>query len=226
MRVNSRADRLHLGCGLIAPDGWLNVDGSVQATLARLPWIRRALSSLRLAPPGQASIPWPNNVLRWDLRRRLPFADGRFAAVYSSHLLEHLYRSDALRLLRECRRVLKPGGAIRAVVPDLRSLVDAYVRSCGRGGDPAREFLAALNLRAESDVEGPWAYRLYQGITDFHRHKWMYDERSLVLLLQEAGFSEVGRREFRESRIPGIDQVEEGSRVLDGAGVCVEGVRG
>jgi predicted SAM-dependent methyltransferase len=49
---------------------------------------------------------------------RLPFESSSLAFVYSEHFLEHLFLDEALSLLKECHRVLGPGGVIRTVVPD------------------------------------------------------------------------------------------------------------
>jgi predicted SAM-dependent methyltransferase len=49
---------------------------------------------------------------------RLPFDDAAFDFIFSEHFLHHLFFDDALALLRECTRVLKPRGVIRTVVPD------------------------------------------------------------------------------------------------------------
>jgi predicted SAM-dependent methyltransferase len=49
---------------------------------------------------------------------RLPFDDATFDFVFSEHFLHHLFFDDALALLRECARVLKPRGVMRTVVPD------------------------------------------------------------------------------------------------------------
>ena len=52
-----------------------------------------------------------------DLSR---FADGSFAEVYASHVLEHFdYNGPLLKALKEWRRVLVPGGVLRVSVPDL-----------------------------------------------------------------------------------------------------------
>lgn len=67
------------------------------------------------------------NVLSWDLRHGLPLPDHSCDAVYSSHAIEHFDRDGARRFLLECRRVLKPGGVIRLVAPDLESIVRAYL---------------------------------------------------------------------------------------------------
>jgi predicted SAM-dependent methyltransferase len=46
------------------------------------------------------------------------FPDGSFDFIYSEHFFEHLFADEAVALLRECHRLLKPGGVIRTVVPD------------------------------------------------------------------------------------------------------------
>lgn len=52
-----------------------------------------------------------------DLSR---FADGTFAELYASHVLEHFdYKEALLAALREWHRVLAPGGVLRLSVPDL-----------------------------------------------------------------------------------------------------------
>lgn len=48
----------------------------------------------------------------------LPFESGSLDFVFSEHFLEHLFMDEALSLIRECHRVLKPSGVIRTCVPD------------------------------------------------------------------------------------------------------------
>jgi SAM-dependent methyltransferase len=47
--------------------------------------------------------------------RSLKFADGVFATVFANCVMEHI--PDLARVLAECRRVLRPGGALIATVP-------------------------------------------------------------------------------------------------------------
>jgi SAM-dependent methyltransferase len=47
--------------------------------------------------------------------RALKFADGVFATVFANCVMEHI--PDLDRVLAECRRVLRPGGALIATVP-------------------------------------------------------------------------------------------------------------
>lgn len=104
--------KLHLGCGLVAPPGWLNVDASWNAWIAKYPGLRKILSQFRIIPKHLAEIPWESNIIVHDVRKGLPFPDNYFLAIYASHLLEHLYQLEAKYLLRECHRCLEAGGGI------------------------------------------------------------------------------------------------------------------
>jgi SAM-dependent methyltransferase len=91
---------LNVGCGERFLPGWTNVDFAAQ----------------------------DGRVLAHDLRTRLPFGSDEFSFVYQSHVLEHLSPSDAEGLLRECLRVLAPGGLLRVVVPDLEQKARLYLQ--------------------------------------------------------------------------------------------------
>lgn len=52
--------------------------------------------------------------------RQLPFANEQFDIVFSSHVLEHFSRDSWHSILREWLRVLKFGGQLRLVLPDIR----------------------------------------------------------------------------------------------------------
>jgi hypothetical protein len=67
-----------------------------------------------------------------DLRKGIPFPDATFDGVYHSHVLEHFSRDDARALLSECFRVLKVGGILRIVLPDLEKLARDYLRALER----------------------------------------------------------------------------------------------
>lgn len=91
--------RVHLGCGSIHLDGWLNVD------------IARAVK--------------PD--VRLDLRGGFPAPPSSIAFIFSEHVFEHLTVEDGCRLLADCRLALKPGGVMRVAMPDLRYIVDQYL---------------------------------------------------------------------------------------------------
>ena len=95
---------LNVGCGRCVHPDWLNVDLDPQHPL----------------------------VQRVNLLTGLPFEDGRFDAVYHSHVLEHLEPTAARRLIVECRRVLRPGGILRIAVPDLEQITRLYLETLDR----------------------------------------------------------------------------------------------
>ena len=108
--ASSQPVLLNLGCGSRFHPAWVNAD----------------------------LVPRAEGVLRCDVRAGLPFPGESFDAVYHAHVLEHLPRDGALSLLRECRRVLRPGGTIRVVVPDLEQVARLYLDALARAqtGDP------------------------------------------------------------------------------------------
>jgi predicted SAM-dependent methyltransferase len=53
--------------------------------------------------------------------RMLPFVDGCFGTVYSSHTLEHFSHRETEIVLSEWVRILKEGGTLEIRCPDLRA---------------------------------------------------------------------------------------------------------
>jgi ubiquinone/menaquinone biosynthesis C-methylase UbiE len=225
--------RLNLGCGLQTPDGWVNVDGSWNARLAKRPFLRRLLTSMHFIAKDKSDIPWSSKIFIHDIRKPLPFPDGSASAIYASHVFEHLYFEEGKRLIREAYRVLGSSGILRVVVPDLNAIVREYLgeRPFGELSTefgslrPADRVNYRLLMHWPNRPAGNLLYRVYNSWQDFHSHKWMYDSDSLIALVQAAGFSEAHRRDCYQSRIDDIHRVEEKSRILNGGGVCVEAVK-
>ncbi len=65
----------------------------------------------------------------------LPFQDDTFKGIYSSHCFEHLTDIEIKNILKEAYRVLKKGGTIRVVVPDMGAMFDAYDKRDGTFAD-------------------------------------------------------------------------------------------
>lgn len=79
------------------------------------------------------------DVLAHDLRRGIPLPDSHCDVVYHSALLEHMRREDALLLMKECYRVMRPGGILRVAVPDLERICRVYLNklTAALAGDPS-----------------------------------------------------------------------------------------
>lgn len=133
----------------------------------------------------------------YDLRRDLPFEDGAVAGLFCEHVLEHLHRSEeAPRFLRECFRVLEPGGVFRVIVPDGGRYLRAY----------SQEGWAALDALRGTDAEhrDPWSDGRYRTkmelVNEIFRqngeHQYAYDAETLIADLREAGFDRVIEQSF------------------------------
>ena len=176
--------RLNVGCGMSSTPGWCNFDNSLSVRLARHPWLSGLLARCGLLGPGQLAFVSAARDLgiRWaDATRRIPLPDGSVEVVYCSHMLEHLDRGEVKSFLREVGRVLSRDGILRIAVPDLRALVDQYLR------DGDADEMIRRTLLTTPKPRGPLA-ALKALLIGSRHHQWMYDGPSLVRLLRLLGF--------------------------------------
>lgn len=225
---NNEIKKLNLGCGLNAPNDWINLDGSWNAWLAKNRFLLKLLKISGLLPKKLLDIKWPKNVIIHNVKNPLPFKDFSFSSIYSSHLLEHLYLNEAKNLLKECFRALQPGGIMRIVVPDLKIIIQEYNENKRQKTDnfnPADILSKHIFTWEHKPYRNNFAHKIYDAINNFHSHKWMYDADSLIDHFKKAGFQDVKEMEFQQSRIKEIKDIEEPGRILNGAGICIEGIK-
>jgi predicted SAM-dependent methyltransferase len=130
----------------------------------------------------------PKCDLTWDLRKGIPFPDNSVSKIYSSHLLEHLKYDEIVVLLKECLRVLSPGGSLSACVPNAGMYFERYLTN----SVPDRE-----SLRYEPAICGPTPIDAVNYIAYMNgQHKYMFDQESLISCIDTAGFSHARLREF------------------------------
>jgi predicted SAM-dependent methyltransferase len=131
-----------------------------------------------------------NGDLQLDLTAPIPFPDDTVDKVYSSHLIEHFaYPAPMMDLLRECHRILRPGGEFSVAVPNARIFLEAYLS--GRELPQAKYFGCEVGLSFATKIDYI-NFSAYLG----GEHKHMFDEENLVAILAAAGFREVRVRPF------------------------------
>ena len=202
--------KVNLGCGDRVVDGWTNVDYALGARLTRVPLVRTLNRRLRIF-----NVEWDSRIVLHDLKTRFPWSDSSVAVAYSSHTLEHFDKADGRSFLSECHRVLRPGGIIRIVVPDLHVIVVDYLEGRLRADDVVGA-LEVLPVHAASAVKNKFA-RFTQSA---HTHKCMYNTPRLVEILDEIGFTASSRGAF-DSDIDDIRAIERENRTQ--RAVIVEG---
>jgi SAM-dependent methyltransferase len=207
--------KLHIGCGPEVIEGWMNIDKSPSVFLSRAPRIRSLLFRLRLLTSEQAQ-GFPPGAYHADVTKRIPVDDSSVSLIYTSHMIEHLSRWACVNFVRECRRVLRPGGILRIATPDLEQLVREYLEQTspilGQNPTAADAFCQAYG--AYSDPVGGPIKVLVRKLVGGDSHQWLYDGESLAYLLREGGFQEIDRFGFQEGRFPGLAQVETRPRSL------------
>lgn len=90
------------------------------------------------------------------------YSDNCFDAVTMSHLIEHVY--DPLHLLNECRRILKPGGRMVIVTPNINSIGHKFFGSAWLHLDPPRH-LHLFSPQALSSLMGKAGFQNYRLFT-------------------------------------------------------------
>ena len=90
--------KLHLGCGPIHIDGFVNVDVARTATV---------------------------DVVN-DVKTLESFEPNTVSLIYACHVLEHFSHDEVPVVLRRWYEILTPGGEIRISVPDIDRIVKIY----------------------------------------------------------------------------------------------------
>jgi SAM-dependent methyltransferase len=238
-RLKDGRAMLNLACGGHMHPEWNNLDFSLLVRLARHPHAARIFHKLHILSNKryQRLLQTDPDIICWDLRKGVPFDSDVFDVVYHSHFMEHLDRRVVPGFLRECRRVLKPAGILRVVVPDLqvfcRNYLDSYESLVRQS--PLSEASVARHHEAISTLIGqmvvadpygtteqPYFVRVCEqfvrgnNIESGEAHRWMYDGFTLKQLLGDMGFTDVQLRTFSEGaieswRLFGLDDDGNGS---------------
>lgn len=125
---------------------------------------------------------FPHITHRRDIRDLSFLPDNHAALIYSCHSFEYFDRQEAVDVLREWHRVLRPGGVLRLAVPDFEALLEVYRRF----GDLTR-------------VLGPLFGRWEISAGRVIYHRTVYDFASLAALLAANGFEQVRRYDWRQT---------------------------
>ena len=172
------AKKLQIGAGPSFTQGWLVTD---------------------IAPPRL-------KVGYLDATKRYPFPDASFDFIHTEHMIEHVPYQGGVAMLKECRRVLKPGGLIRVATPDVKVLLDLYYKP---DDADAIRYVTWITDRCLPDAPGYNPLFVINNAVRAWGHQFFYDAPLLTDTLIRAGFVDV--RQYRPgasdtAALKGIEQ--------------------
>ena len=169
--------KLHLGCGNIHLDDFINIDIVKTEAVDKVADIRK-----------------------------LDYQDNLVNTIYCCHVLEHFTKPEVPLVLKEWYRVLKPGGEIILVVPNinrwaLRYLLNPlfYVKN------KIRSFFTKEKVAHLKEVEEVLIENLFGGDFDYEfisYHKTGFNPRIMKKLSKEAGFLIIERVDLNKNNFP------------------------
>jgi hypothetical protein len=194
-KTNNNYVKVNLGCGLQCLPNWINIDGSLTALFGSksFSFFNKMLYKLAGSSDYYTFNAYnkvvQKNVLKfYNLQKGVPLLDTSVDVIYCSHFLEHLSKDDGKYFMRECFCSLKNGGLLRMVVPDLDFAMEMYQR-----GDVEK----MLDLFYYTSSE--W---------DFAAHKYNYNFTYLKNILENIGFTNIKKMNYKEGDCPDIDYLD------------------
>lgn len=203
----STAMYVQYGAGLCGPSAWVNFDVSPTLRLQRLPAVGPLFS--RIGPA------FPRTVRYGDIVAGLPIARESCAAIYCSHVLEHLTLVDLRTALANTHAYLRPGGRFRLVLPDLEQLARSYIANPEAGAS-----ISFMNDSRLGEARRPRGLGgMLRSVFGHTAHLWMWDYKSLRHELESVGFRDVRRAAFGDSGDAMFDVVEDPERWHESLGM-------
>jgi SAM-dependent methyltransferase len=209
--INHAIHKLQIGTGENLLPGWLNTDLEPMAA----------------------------EVIHLDALEPFPFKDNEFDYIFSEHMIEHIPYIGGLFMLKECFRVIKPGGKIRIATPDIEKIVGLFSATQTEEQKKYIEWSATQSIglyrpektklqqrRAEWDIDYTHIMRQYPDssrdpacfiVNNFFRsygHQFLYNELTLAGILHEAGFTDVCRYNPSESDDAELQNLETHGRLI------------
>ena len=168
--------KLQLGTGGNFMEGWLNTD----------------------------LFPFSRATAFMDVTKRFPLPDASFDYIFSEHQIEHVSYPDGASMLRECFRVLRPGGLVRLATPDLAKLLSLYQDPNGEG----KRYIQWITDRFMPECPGYSPVFVINLCMRFAGHQFLYDAATLRTLLGSIGFVDIEQCEPNVSRHAALNGID------------------
>ncbi len=146
-----------------------------------------------------------------DITDHIPLPDSSVDLVYSRATLEHLTYRELHNHLLECYRILRPGGYVRALVPDLELMIKDYTNDVVKFGTDYVEHFPDL------PVSTPTEYFIYRLL--YPDHYYLHNLETMSGFFSRAGLNEArecGEGDTAVAEVkPQLKVAEDGHRELE-----------
>ena len=157
-------------------------------------------------------------LINWDLSKGLPPQCKDADMFTSCHFFEHLTPPEALKLIKECYKYLRPKGTFRLGVPCFRRLVEHYLAEDWNHWDiylphikqlyPIEEIRTLLDICEDG---------VYQYSSDkYQTHKSLWDASKAIKILNYIGFREVKEVPYDYTIDPPVELRRRYTIVIEG----------
>ena len=139
-------------------------------------------------------------------------ADELCDVVFCSHVFEHIPHTKLPLVLSEINRVLKPGGVLRLLTPDLKKIAKAYINNDedffreAKEEDPSLRTDLGFGGMMMNFIVSPGQDTILvdRNISEFisgYAHVYSYDLNMLEVMLAKLGFNNILQKGFCDSPI-------------------------
>jgi predicted SAM-dependent methyltransferase len=196
---------LNLGCEIETIGPFVGIDGSFLIFLIKSRFVpkiikkklyRKTWTSERISFEEFVKKMKHLRIIHHNLNYGIPFRKNSLDYIYSSHFLEHIGKKEGEKLIKESFRVLKNGGAIRLVTPNL----DEDIR------DLEKEIKLYKKSRLGERIQKYFIVPALNSSFAFHRK--VYNFEDLERLLGKNGFSEIKKMKRNKGNFPELKKLE------------------
>ena len=196
--------KLHIGCGMNAPEDFDNYDASPTLKFERIPILGKLYT--------KNATRFPENAKYGSIISGLFVDKNSYDLVYCSHVLEHLSKDEFYIALKNIYSYLKPNGIFRVIMPDLNQYTRLYLDKYSSNSETSSiDFMNDTLLGIERVRKRNFYDILKNGLSN-SRHIWLWDDISTRKVVSDIGFINIERKNYMDSGINGFDTIEkEGS---------------
>jgi len=181
---------LNVASGASVIEGYINIDNSIFLMLSYYSVFKFIVpKKYHSNIESYVSARKKATVIRRDCRKDLLiYANNSVDHIVCSHFLEHLYPSEVQEVLTGFYRILKNGGTLHLVLPDLSLQIDQYLRNKEKGLNNAADiFITSTEFSSMNKPE--WLFKLLTFFGMFGlKHLWMYDYNSMLEVVLKYNF--------------------------------------